>query len=145
VDCYPAQFAVIFAWVSLSLPPRALGAREDHLLKTRLLSGLCFCAFVFGSFLCFAMPPFLGPLIPFGALVGTPAIGSLVTIREEGPIAARTLRATPITASAIYCASLLAYWLEVYGESWSTILAALIVAASSWLVLPGIVALLHSG
>jgi hypothetical protein len=78
-------------------------------------------------------------------VAGTPAISSLVAIREDGPIAARTLRATLITASAIYGASLLAYWLEVFGESWSTILAALIVAASSWLVIPGLVALLRSG
>lgn len=135
--------AVVVAWVSLSLPPLALGARGGHLLKTTLLSGLGFCAFVFGSFLTLAMPPFLAPLIPLMGLVGTPTIGSLVAVRKEGQVEARTLRTTQITAFAKHCASLLAYWL-VYGESLSSILAPLIVAASSWPVLPGIVAMLRS-
>jgi hypothetical protein len=39
--------AMLFAGASLSLPPLALGAREGHALKATLLSGLCFCAFVF--------------------------------------------------------------------------------------------------
>jgi hypothetical protein len=136
--------AMIFAWASLALPPLAFGARGDHLPKTTLLSGLCFCGFMFGSFLSLATASFLVPLISLMALVGTPAIGSLVAIREEGPIAARTLRTTQISALAIYCASLFTYWL-VYGESLSSILVPLIVAASSWPVLPAIVAMLRSG
>jgi hypothetical protein len=135
--------AVVVAWASLSLPPLALGARGGHLLKTTLLSGLGFCAFVFGAFLTLAMPPFLAPLLPLMGLVGTPAISSLVAVRKKGQIEARILRPTQITGLAIYCASLLTYWLVV-GQSLSSILAPLMVAATSWLVLPGIVALLRS-
>jgi hypothetical protein len=135
--------AVMVGWASLSLPPLALGARGGHLTKSTLLSGLGFCAFVFGAFLTLAMPPFLAPLLPLMGLVVTPAIGSLVAVRGEGQIEARLLRVTRITAIAIYCASVLAYW-AVIGESPSGLLAPLIVAACSWPVLPGIVALLRS-
>jgi len=74
-------------------------------------------------------------------------VGSLVAVHEEEDhsIAVRLSRVSVIAAVAIYCASLLAYWLEVFGESWSTVLATLIVAGSSWLVLPAIVAMLRSG
>jgi hypothetical protein len=136
--------AVILAWASLALPPLALGARGAHLTKSTLLSGLGFCAFVFGSFLMLTTPPFLAPLLPLMGLVVTPAIGSLMAVRGEGPIGARLLRATQMTALTIYCASVLAYWL-VIGDSLSSILAPLIVGACSWPVLPGIVALLRSG
>jgi hypothetical protein len=138
--------AVVVAWASLSLPSLALGAGGGHLLKTTLLSGLGFCAFVFGSFLTLAMPPFLAPLIPLMGLVGTPAVGSLVAVREVGQIGARALRASLIAALAIYGASLLAYW-SIFGEdgaSGPSILGPLIVAATSWPVLPGIVAMLRS-
>ena len=99
---------------------------------------------MFGSFLTLAAPPFLAPLLPLMGLVVTPAIGSLVAVRGEGQIQARMLRTTQVTALTIYCASVLTYWL-VTGESLSRILAPLIVAACSWPVLPGIVALLRSG
>jgi hypothetical protein len=135
--------AVMVGWASLSLPPLALGARGGHLTKSTLLSGLGFCAFVFGAFLTQAMPPFLAPLLPLMGLGATPAIGSLVAVRGEGQIEALLLRATQLTAIAIYCASVLAYW-TVIGEPTSALLVPLIVAACSWPMLPGIVALLRS-
>ena len=142
--------AMIFAGASLSLPPLALGARGGHALKTTVLSGLCFCAFVFVSFLSLVTASFLVPLISLMALVGTSAVGSLVAVREEGHVAAPTIRATLITALAIYCASLIAYWLvtEAFGlttDYWSSLFAGMVVAGSSWLVLPGIVAKIRSG
>ena len=142
--------AMLFAGASLSLPPLALGAREGHALKATLLSGLCFCAFVFVFFLSLLTASFLVPLISLMALVGTPAVGSLVAVQEEGQVAAPTIRATLITALAIFCASLFAYWIvtEAFGftiDSWSSLFARMVVAASSWVVLPGIVAMLRSG
>jgi hypothetical protein len=141
---------MIVAGASLSLPPRALGAREGHLLKTTLLSGLCFCVFVFVSFLSLVTASFLVPLISLMALVGTSAVGSLVAVREEGRVAAPTIRATLITALAIYIASLFAYWIvtEAFGlttDYWSSLFAGMVVAGSSWPVLPGVVAMLRSG
>jgi hypothetical protein len=50
--------AMLFAGASLSLPPLALGAREGHALKATLLSGLCFCAFVFVFFCLCSRPLF---------------------------------------------------------------------------------------
>jgi hypothetical protein len=142
--------AILVAGASLSLPLRALGAREGHLLKTTLLSGLCFCAFVFVSFLSLVTASFLVPLISLMALVGTSAVGSLVAVREEGRVAAPTIRATLITALAIYIASLFAYWIvtEAFGlttDYWSSLFAGMVVAGSSWPVLPGIVAKLRPG
>jgi hypothetical protein len=141
---------MIFAGASLSLPPLALGARGGHALKTTVISGLCFCAFVFVSFLSLVTASFLVPLISLMALVGTSAVGSLVAVREEGHVAAPTIRVTLITALAIYCASLIAYWLvtEAFGlttDYWSSLFAGMVVAGSSWPVLPGIVAKLRPG
>ena len=134
---------VVFADASLSLPALALGARGGHVTKTTLLSGLGFCAFVFFVFVSFANVT----AVPFAlmALVATSVIGSLVAIRqEEGHITVPLGRATVIAAVAIYCASLLAWW--AYGvEDWPYYLAPLIVASSSWAVLPAIVALLRPG
>ena len=84
------------------------------------------------------------------ALVGTSAVGSLVAVREEGQVAAATIRATLITALGIYCASLFAYWLvtDAFGlttDYWSSRFAGMVVAAASWPVLPAIVAMLRSG
>src|SRR5918997_879828 len=93
--------AILVAGASLSLPLRALGAREGHLLKTTLLSGLCFCAFVFVSFLALVTASFLVPFLPLMALIGTSVVGSLVAVRAEGRVAAPTIRATLITALAI--------------------------------------------
>jgi hypothetical protein len=141
--------ALIFAGASLSLPPLALGAREGHALKTALLSGLCFCAFVFVSFMSFATASFGVPFLSLMALVGTSAVGSLVAVLEEGQVAAPTIRATLIAGSAIWCASLFAYWFvtDVYwlNDYWASLVAGMVVAASSWAVLPGIVAFLRSG
>jgi hypothetical protein len=103
--------AVLFTWASLSLSPLALGAREGHALKATLLSGLCFCAFVFVFFLSLVTASFLVPLISLMALVGTSAVGSLVAVRQEGQVAVPTIGATLITALAIYCASLFTYWI----------------------------------
>ena len=137
-------------WASLSLPPLALGARGGHALKTTVLSGLCFCAFGFVAFLSLVTASFLVPLISLMALVGTSAVGSLVAVREEGQVAAATIRATLITALGIYCASLFAYWLvtDAFGlttDYWSSRFAGMVVAAASWPVLPAIVAMLRSG
>ena len=142
--------AILVAGASLSLPLRALGAREGHLLKTTLLSGLCFCAFVFVSFLSLVTASFLVPLISLMALIGTSVVGSLVAVRAEGRVAAPTIRATLITALAIYIASLFAYWIvtEAFGlttDYWSSLFAGMVVAGSSWPVLPGIVAKLRPG
>jgi hypothetical protein len=133
---------LIVATASFSLPALALGARGGHLTKTALLSGIGFCAFVVFIFASFEHVT----AVPYAllALVATPVVGSLVAVRQEGPLTARLGRATVIAAVAIYCASLLAWW--AYGaEDWPTNYAPLIVAASSWAVLPGIVALLRPG
>jgi len=127
---------LIVATVSFSLPALALGARGGHLTKTALLSAVGFCAFVV----------FVFTLVPLAlmTLVATPVVGSLVAVREEGPLAARLGRATVVTAVAMYCASLLAWW--AFGaEDWPYSLAPLIVASSSWAVVPAIVALLRPG
>jgi hypothetical protein len=142
--------AILFAGASLSLPPLALGARGRHALKTTVLSGLCFCAFVFVSFLSLVTASFLVPLISLMALVGTSAVGSLVAVREEGQVVAPTIRATLITALAIYCASLFTFWFvtEAFGltsDYWSSRFAGMVVAGCSWPVLPGVVAMLRSG
>jgi hypothetical protein len=127
---------LIVATVSFSLPALALGARGGHLTKTALLSAVGFCAFVV----------FVFTLVPLAlmALVATPVVGSLVAVREERPLAVRLGRATVVAAVAMYCASLLAWW--AYGaEDWPYSLAPLIVASSSWAVVPAIVALLRHG
>ena len=136
--------ALIFASAGLSLPALALGARGGHVMKTAVLSGLGFVAFVFFLFLSLGPAAFAVPAALM-ALVATSAVGSLVAVREEGHITVRLGRATVIAAGAIYGASLLAYWL-VYGEeSWPYFFAPVIVASSSWPVLPAIVASLRSG
>jgi len=135
--------ATMVAWASLLLPPLALGARGGHVLKTTLLSGFCFCAFVFVSFMYLATASFAVPLVSLMALVGTPVLGSLGAILEEGRIAARPLRATLFAGSAIYCASLLTYFLVP--DYWPSRFTPMVVAASSWTVVPGIVASLRPG
>ena len=143
--------AILVAGASLSLPPLALGARGGHALKTTVLSGLCFCTFVFVSFLSLVTASFLVPLISLMALVRTSVVGSLVAVQdEEDQIAIPMHRATVIAALAIYCASLFAYWFvtDAFGlttDYWSSLFAGMVVAASSWPVLPGIVAKLRSG
>jgi hypothetical protein len=140
--------AMIFAGAGLSLPALALGATGGHALKTTLLSSPVFGTFVFFSILSLdSRYGFVAAAISLLGLVGTSVVGSLVAVHEEEDhsIAVRLSRVSVIAAVAIYCASLLAYWLEVFGESWSTVLATLIVAGSSWLVLPAIVAMLRSG
>jgi hypothetical protein len=135
---------IIVAAAGLSLPARTLGATKDHVTNTAVLSGLGFCAFGFFVFLSLGKPPAFG--FALLALVATPVIGSLIAIhQEEGHVTARQGRATMIAATAIYCASLLALWL-VYGkDSLLYFLAPVIVASTSWLVVPGIVASLRPG
>jgi hypothetical protein len=134
---------LIVAIASFSLPALALGARGGHLTKTALLSGIGFCAFVVFVFASFEHVS----AVPYAllALVATPVVGSLVAVREEGPLTVRLGRATGIAAVAIYCASLLTWWWAYGAEDWPYYLAPLIVASSSWAVLPAIVALLRPG
>jgi len=134
---------IIVATVSLSLPARALGATKDHVTNTAVLSGLGFCAFGFFVYVSLGNPSAVP--IALLALVATPLIGSLVAIHQDVGLTVRLGRATMIAAAAIYFASLLAFLL-VYGkDSLFYYLAPVIVASSSWLVVPGIVASLRSG
>ena len=94
--------------------------------------------FVFASFEHVTAAPYA-----LLALVATPIVGSLVAVQQEGPLTVRLGRATVIAAVAIYCASFLTWW--AYGADWPYYLAPLIVASSSWAVLPAIVALLRPG
>ena len=137
---------IIVAAAGLSLPARALGAKWDHVTNTALLSVLGFCAFV--VFLVVSLvAPFVGVPLALMAIVATPLIGSLFAIREDYPYTVGLLRATVIAAVAIYCASLLAtlltIWLARVEEGWSYSLVPVIVAASSWVVVPAIVAALR--
>jgi hypothetical protein len=140
---------IIVAAAGLSLPARALGAKRDHVTNTALLSVLGFCAFV--VFLVVSLvAPFVGVPLALMAIVATPLIGSLFAIREDYHYTVGLLRATGIAAVAIYCASLFAYWIvtDAFGftiDYWSSLFAGMVVAASSWVVLPGIVAMLRSG
>ena len=140
---------IVVAAAGLSLPARALGAKRDHVTNTALLSGLGLCAFV--VFLVVSLvAPFVGVPLALMAIVATPLIGSLFAIREDYHYTVGLLRATGIAAVAIYCASLFAYWIvtDAFGftiDYWSSLFAGMVVAASSWVVLPGIVAMLRSG
>ena len=133
---------LIVAIASFALPALALGARGGHLTKIALLSGLGFCAFVLFVFVSFENV--MAVAFALMALVATPVVGSLVAVREEGPLTVRLGRATTIAAVAMYGASLLAWW--AYGlEDWPYYLAPLIVASSSWAIVPAIVASLRPG
>jgi hypothetical protein len=139
---------LIVAAAGLSLPARALGAKWGHVTKTALLSVLGFCAsmvFVVASpFILLGAPP-----LAWMAIVATPIIGSLFAIREDHRYAVGLVEGpTLIAAGAIYCASLLAallaIWLSRVEEGWLFLpLVPLIVASSSWVVVPGIVATLR--
>ena len=74
-------------------------------------------------------------------------MGSLITLQEEEghSVAARLGRVTVIVAGAIYCTSLLAYWLILGTVNPVFFFLPYVVAAISWPVLPGIVAMLRSG
>ena len=136
---------IIVAAAGLSLPARALGAKRDHLTNTALLSGLGICAFVFFVVVSF-VAPFAGVPLALMAIVATPLIGSLFAIREDYRYTGGLVRASVIGAVAIYCASLLAIWLVRGGEGWWLYsLVPVIVASTSWLVLPAIVAALRPG
>jgi hypothetical protein len=136
---------IIVAAAGLSLPSRALGAKRDHATNTAVLSGLGVCAFL--VFVVVSLVnPFVGVPLALMAIVATPVIGSLFAIREDYHYTVGLVRATVIVAAAIYCASLLAFW-WVYAQDSSLpyYLVPVYVAASSWLVVPGIVAALRPG
>ena len=136
---------IIVAASGLSLPARALGAKRDHVTNTAVLSGLGICAFVFFLFASLANPYVRVPLALM-AIVATPLIGSLFAIREDYRYTGGLVRASVIGAVAIYCASLLAIWLGRGGEGWWLYyLMPVIVASTSWLVVPAIVAALRPG
>ena len=133
---------IIVAAAGFSLPARALGAKWDHVTNTALLSVLGFCAFVVFLVVSF-VAPFVGVPLALMAIVATPLIGSLFAIREDYHYTVGLVRATVIGAVAIYCASLLAIWLARVEEGWSYSLVPVIVASSSWVVMPAIVAALR--
>ena len=140
---------LIVAAAGLSLPARALGAKRDHVTNTALLSGLGICAFVFFLFASLANP-YVGVPLALMAIVATPLIGSLFAIREDYRYTGGLARASVIGAVAIYCASLLAtllaIWLGRGGEGWWLYsLVPVIVASTSWLVVPAMVAALRPG
>jgi len=141
---------IIVAAAGLSLPARALGAKRDHVTNTALLSGLGLLAFVFFLFVSFGNP-YVGVPLALMAIVATPLIGSLFAIREDYRYTGGLVRASVIGAVAIYGASLLAtllaIWLGRGGEGWwlYSLLVPLIVASTSWLVVPAIVAALRPG
>ena len=136
---------IIGAAAGLSLPARALGAGGGHLTKTTLLSGLGICAFVFFLFASLFDPYFGVPLVLM-AIVATPLVGSLFAIREDYRHTVGLVLATVIAAVAIYCASLLAFW-WVYAQDSSLLyyLVPVIVASTSWVVVPAVVAALRPG
>lgn len=138
---------LIVAAAGLSLPARALGAKRDHVTNTTLLSVLGFCAFVVFVVVAF-LNPYVGMPLALMAIVATPVMGSLFAIRGDGPVTPRLARATLIGAVAIYCASLLAallaIWLVRGVENWLyALLVPVVVASSSWVVVPAIVASLR--
>jgi hypothetical protein len=138
---------MIVAAAGLSLPARALGAKWDHVTNTALLSGLGLCAFVVFVVVSF-VNPYIGVPLALMAIVATPVIGSLFAIREDYRYTVVPVRATMIGAVAIYCASLLAallaIWLVGGGEGWVyALLVPVIVASTSWVVVPGLVAALR--
>jgi hypothetical protein len=143
--------AVLFAGAGLSLPALALGARWEDALKPAVLSSPLFGAFVFFFILSLdSRYGFVAGAISLMVLVGTSVVGSLITLQEEEghSVAVRLGRVTVIVAVAIYCASLLAYslyWLVPEEYILTSFLATYVVAASSWSVLPAIVAMLRSG
>ena len=136
---------IIVAAAGLSLPARALGAKWDHVTNTAVLSVLGFCAFVFFVVASLANP-YVGVPLALMAIVATPVVGSLLAIREDYHLTVGLVRATVIAAVAIYCASLLAFW-WVYAQDSSLpyYLGPVYVAASSWLVVPAVVAALRPG
>jgi hypothetical protein len=135
---------IIVAAAGLSLPARALGAKRDHVTNTAVLSGLGICAFVFFLFASLGNL-FVGMPLALMAIVATPLIGSLFVIPEDYRFTVRLVRAPVIAGVAIYCASLLAIWLVRGGEGWLYALVPVIVASTSWLVVPAIVAALRPG
>jgi hypothetical protein len=137
---------VILGLVSFSLPPLALGARGGRALIIAVLYSLGFRALVFGVIgIFFFSRPSVEVVYPlaFLAWVGPSALGSLIAVQGEGRMVSRILPATLIVAAlAIYCASVIAFRLSGGGDRGLS-LAPLVVAASSWVVLPAIVASLR--
>ncbi len=140
--------AVLLAGAGLSLPALALGARWEDALKPAVLSLPVLGAF--GFFFLLSLDSRYGGFVPGAisliALVGTSVVGSLVTLHEEEghSAAVRLGRVTVIVAVAIYCTSLLGYWLTLGTVNLVFFFLPYVVAAISWPVLPGIVAMLRS-
>src|SRR5918994_3729091 len=133
--------AVLFAGAGLSLPALALGARWEDALKAAVLSSPVLGAF--GFFFLLSLDSryggFVAGAISLLALVGTSVVGTLVTLHEEEghSVAARLGRVTVVVAGAIYCTSLLAYWLILGTVDPGIFFLPYFVAAISWPVLPG--------
>ena len=140
--------AVLFAGAGLSLPALALGARWEDVLKPAVLSLPVLGAFGFFFLLSLdeRVDSFVAGAISLIALVGTSVVGSLVTLHEEEghSVVVRVGRVAVIVAVAIYCTSLLAYWLILDTVNLVFFFLPYVVAAISWPVLPGIVAMLRS-
>ena len=139
---------IIVSAAGLSLPALALGARGRHLRNTVVLPVLGFCAFMVLAVSVIVIPLAV-PLVLL-ALVATPLTGSWFAIREDYRYTAALVEGpTLIGAGAIYGASLLAtlvaMWLRSVEPGWLLLplVLPLIVASSSWLVLPAIVAALR--
>ena len=139
--------AMILAGAGLSLPALALGARGRNALKTTVLSASVFGAFVF--FFIMSLDGRYGSAAALSllALVGASVVGPLIAVREEEShsVAVRLGRVSVVAAVAIYCASLLAYWLIPDMFAMGFFFLPYVVAATSWPVLPAIVAMLRSG
>lgn len=135
---------------SLPLPARALGADWKRALISTVLYGLGFGAILFfvlwAGLVLYTVFLIRAHLLALAALVGTPALGSLVAVLGDERMVSRILPLTLVTALAMYGASLFAYWLSYETFSWTVQLnpIPLIVAALSWPVLPGVVAALRS-
>ncbi len=139
---------MIVAAAGLSLPALALGARGRHLRNTVVLPVLGFCTFMVFAVAVIVFP--LGAIFALMAIVATPLTGSLFAIREDYRYTVALVEGpTVIGAVAIYCASLLAtlvaMWLRSVEPGWIILplVLPLIVASTSWVVLPAIVAALR--
>jgi hypothetical protein len=139
---------LIVAAAGLSLPALALGARGRHLRNTVVLPVLGFCTFMVFAVAVIVLP--WGVLLALMAIVATPLTGSLFAIREDYRYTVALVEGpTLIGAGAIYGASLLAtlvaMWLRSVEPGWLILplVLPLIVASSSWVVLPAIVAALR--
>jgi hypothetical protein len=139
--------AMILAGTGLSLPALALGARGRNALKPTVLSASVFGAFLFFFIMSLDSSYGSAAALSLLALVGGSVVDPLIAVREEEShsVAVRLGRVSVVAAVAIYCASLLAYWLIPDTFAMGFFFLPYVVAATSWPVLPAIVAMLRSG